>query len=40
LHPKCGNIAFADGHIEAFNRNHLNSVFAHQPSATNRLAVP
>jgi prepilin-type processing-associated H-X9-DG protein len=40
IHVRGGNLAFADGHVEMTKFGGLNSVFAHQPSATNRLAVP
>jgi prepilin-type N-terminal cleavage/methylation domain-containing protein/prepilin-type processing-associated H-X9-DG protein len=40
IHPHGGNLAFADGHVEFNKIGGLNSVFARQSSATNRLAVP
>ena len=40
MHLHGGNLAFADGHVEFNKIGGLNSVFARQSSATNRLAVP
>jgi len=40
LHPRGGNLAFADGHVEGNKTHGLNSVFTNQPTGTNRLAVP
>lgn len=40
IHSYGGNLAFADGHVEMDKIGGLNSVFAQQPLAANRLAVP
>ena len=40
LHPKFGNVAFADGHVERRQLHRLNELFMNQPLATNRLAIP
>lgn len=40
LHPRGGNLAFADGHAEWNKTNALNLVVGRQPSATNRLIFP
>jgi prepilin-type processing-associated H-X9-DG protein/prepilin-type N-terminal cleavage/methylation domain-containing protein len=40
LHPKGGNLAFLDGHVEWSKIDTLNSLIQLQPLATNRLCVP
>ena len=40
LHPQGGNVAFLDGRVEWNKIDTLNSLFQHQPLATNRLCVP
>jgi prepilin-type processing-associated H-X9-DG protein len=40
LHPRGGNLAFADGHVEWSRTNELNSVVQRQPVVTNRLCIP
>ena len=40
FHPKGGNVAFVDGHVEWNKMGELNSLFARQPVATNRLCIP
>jgi len=39
LHNQCGNILFADGHVEALS-NNVSQFIQRQGLATNRLAVP
>ena len=40
LHPKGGNLAFVDGHVEWSRENELNSLIQKQPVATNRFCIP
>ena len=40
IHPKGGNLAFADGHVEWCKSENFNNVIRQQPVATNRLAIP
>ncbi len=40
IHPKGGNLAFADGHVEMCKSENLNNFIRQQPLATNRLAIP
>ena len=39
LHNRCGNMLFADGHVETVS-NNVNQLIQRQGLATNRLAVP
>jgi len=40
IHPKGGNLAFADGHAEWCQSANLNNFIRQQPIATNRLSIP
>ena len=40
IHPKGGNLAFADGHVEWCKSENFNNLIRQQPVATNRLAIP
>ncbi len=40
LHPKGGNLAFLDGHVEWSRTNTLNSLIRQQPLTTNRFCIP
>lgn len=40
FHPKGGNMAFVDGHVEWSRLGKFNSLVQSQPLATNRLCIP
>ena len=40
IHPKGGNLAFTDGHVEWCKSENFNNLIRQQPVATNRLAIP